>query len=208
MLGSVLGSSVNQLNNKIKTSHTKSKAQISQIFQHNSCTFSCFVVSFIFYRYDVNDNLISSFVRNQPDFSQVTLNKFGITYIHDDSETTSDSFTFRAWVAPLAVSSSSSSSSLSAFPSDSSSSFYPLYSASSSSLSSSDAASHHHVKDRLAVTEKFNITVTPVNDQPPLIRSRAPSKKVVVGERVVLGPDSLQVGQCSWNRCSCDYVLI
>uniref|UniRef100_A0A3Q0T703 Chondroitin sulfate proteoglycan 4bb n=1 Tax=Amphilophus citrinellus TaxID=61819 RepID=A0A3Q0T703_AMPCI len=86
-------------------------------------------------------------------FSQVTLNKFGITYIHDDSETTSDSFTFRAWVAPLDLSSSSSLSSLS----------------------------------------MFNITVTPVNDQPPLIRSRAPSMKVVVGERVVLGPDSLQV---------------
>ncbi|XP_035524183.1 chondroitin sulfate proteoglycan 4-like [Morone saxatilis] len=95
--------------------------------------------------------------RNQPDFSQVTLNKFGITYIHDDSETTSDSFTFRAWVAPLDLSSSSSSSSF------------------------------------LAVTEKFNITVTPVNDQPPLIRSRAPSMKVVVGERVVIGPDNLQV---------------
>ncbi|XP_044030460.1 chondroitin sulfate proteoglycan 4-like isoform X1 [Siniperca chuatsi] len=131
--------------------------------------------------------------RNQPDFSQVTLNKLGITYIHDDSETTSDSFTFRAWVAPLDLSSSSSSSSLSAFSSDSSSSFSPLYSASSSSLSSLDVISHPRVKDSLAVTETFNITVTPVNDQPPLIRSRTPSMKVVVGERVVLGPDNLQV---------------
>ncbi|XP_029301024.1 chondroitin sulfate proteoglycan 4-like [Cottoperca gobio] len=95
--------------------------------------------------------------RNQPDFSQVTLNKFGITYLHDDSETTSDSFTFRAWVAPLNLSSSSSSSSL------------------------------------LVVTETFNITVTPVNDHPPLIRSRSPSMKVVVGESVILGPDNLQV---------------
>ncbi|XP_035800252.2 chondroitin sulfate proteoglycan 4-like isoform X1 [Amphiprion ocellaris] len=132
--------------------------------------------------------------RNQPDFSQVTLNKFGITYIHDDSETTSDSFTFRAWVAPLDL--SSSSSSLSAFPSDSSSSvtsFSHLYSASSSSFSSLDTVSHRHVKDGMAVTEMFNITVTPVNDQPPLIRSRSPSMKVVVGERVVLGPDNLQV---------------
>uniref|UniRef100_A0A3Q3XGR5 Uncharacterized protein n=1 Tax=Mola mola TaxID=94237 RepID=A0A3Q3XGR5_MOLML len=91
-----------------------------------------------------------------PDFSQATLNKFGITYVHDDSETTSDSFTFQAWVAPASEISSSSSS-------------------------------------WLAVTEKFNITVTPVNDQPPLIRSRTPSMKVVVGERVVLGPDNLQV---------------
>ncbi|KAL7377035.1 hypothetical protein ABVT39_020267 [Epinephelus coioides] len=107
--------------------------------------------------------------RNQPDFSQATLNKFGITYIHDDSETTSDSFTFRAWVAPLELS------------------------ASKSSLPSLDAVSHHHAKDRLEVTETFNITITPVNDQPPLLRSRAPSMKVVIGERVILGPDSLQV---------------
>uniref|UniRef100_A0A3B3TXG6 Chondroitin sulfate proteoglycan 4-like n=1 Tax=Poecilia latipinna TaxID=48699 RepID=A0A3B3TXG6_9TELE len=87
-------------------------------------------------------------------FSQATLNKFGIMYLHDDSETTKDSFTFRAWVAPLHLPSSSSS---------------------------------------VAVTEMFNITVTPVNDHPPLIRSRAPSMKVVVGERVILGPDNLQV---------------
>ncbi|XP_072228140.1 chondroitin sulfate proteoglycan 4-like [Leuresthes tenuis] len=130
--------------------------------------------------------------RNHPDFSQATLNKFGITYIHDDSETTRDSFTFRAWAAPLDFSSSSSSSSLSAFTSDSTS-FSPLYS-SSSSLSSVDTVSHRHRgKDNVAVTEMFNITVTPVNDHPPLIRSRAPTMKVVVGERVVIGPDSLQV---------------
>ncbi|KAE8284919.1 Chondroitin sulfate proteoglycan 4 [Larimichthys crocea] len=128
---------------------------------------------------------------NQPDFSQFTLNKFGITYIHDDSETTSDSFTFRAWVAPLDLSSSPSSPSLSALSSDSSSSFSPLYSTSSSSLPSSDRVSF--TKDSLTVTEKFNITVTPVNDHPPLIRSRSPSMKVVVGESVVLGPDNLQV---------------
>ena len=144
-----------------------------------------------------------SSLRTQPDFSQVTLNKFGITYIHDDSETTSDSFTFRAWVAPLDPSSSSpSSTSFSAFSSDSSSSsssssssFSPLYSASPSSPQSVDVTSHRRVKDGLIVTEKFNITVTPVNDQPPLIRSRAPSMKVVVGERVIIGSDNLQVGK-------------
>ncbi|KAM7393119.1 hypothetical protein PAMA_007981 [Pampus argenteus] len=132
--------------------------------------------------------------RNQPDFSQVMLNKFGITYIHDDSETTSDSFTFRAWVAPLDLSSSSLSSSSTFFSdSSSSSSFSPLYSASSSSLSSLDMVSHQRTKNRLAVTEMFNITVTPVNDQPPQIRNRSPSMKIVVGERVVLGSDNLQV---------------
>lgn len=131
-----------------------------------------------------------SFPRTQPDFSQVTLNKFGITYVHDDSETTSDSFTFRAWVAPLDYSSLSSSS-MSAFSSDSSStsSFSSLYSSSSRDPVSRQPG----LKEGMAVTEMFNITVTPVNDHPPLIRSRAPSMKVVVGEKVVLGPDNLQV---------------
>ncbi|XP_019713470.1 chondroitin sulfate proteoglycan 4-like [Hippocampus comes] len=128
--------------------------------------------------------------RDQPDFSQITLNKSGIAYIHDDSETTSDSFTFQAWVAPLDASLSLSPSHLSAFPSDSSS--LPFYSA-SSSLSPVDLLPPDHVKDSLTVMETFNITVTPVNDQPPLLRNRSPSMKVVVGERVVLGPESLQV---------------
>ncbi|KAM3835960.1 LOW QUALITY PROTEIN: chondroitin sulfate proteoglycan 4-like [Diretmus argenteus] len=114
--------------------------------------------------------------RNQLDFSQGTLNKLGITYVHDDSETTSDGFTFQAWVAPLDPSSSSSRSTHSAFSSASSS---------SSRLSG--------VRDRLVVTERFNITVTPANDQPQLARNRSPSLTVVVGESVVLGPENLQV---------------
>lgn len=122
-----------------------------------------------------------SVLRSQPDFSQVTLNRLGITYIHDDSETTNDSFTFQAWVAPSELSSFASSS------------FSPYYSASSSSLLSSDVVPDRRATDTLAVTEKFNITVTPVNDQPPLIRSRSPSMKVVVGEKVVLGSENLQV---------------
>uniref|UniRef100_UPI003AADBE43 chondroitin sulfate proteoglycan 4-like n=1 Tax=Centroberyx gerrardi TaxID=166262 RepID=UPI003AADBE43 len=134
---------------------------------------------------------------DQLDFSQVALNKFGITYIHDDSETTSDSFTFRAWVAPLELSSTSTSSSYlstSSSTSSSSSSFSPLSSSPSSSLLPLDQARHlRQVEDSLAVTEMFNITVTPVNDQPPLIRTRAPSMKVVAGESVVLGPENLQV---------------
>lgn len=130
-----------------------------------------------------------SVLRSQPDFSQVTLNRLGITYIHDDSETTNDSFTFQAWVAPSELSSSAS------FSSTSFSSFSPYYSASSASFLSSDVTPHRRATDSLAVTEKFNITVTPVNDQPPLIRSRSPSMKVVVGEQVVLGPENLQVGR-------------
>ncbi|XP_074547006.1 chondroitin sulfate proteoglycan 4-like [Halichoeres trimaculatus] len=135
-----------------------------------------------------------SLTSNKPNFSQVTLNKFGITYIHDDSETTSDSFTFQTWVAPFDSSSFSSPSSLSVLPLDSSSSsFHPLYSATSSSLSPPDVVSLRHAVDSLAVTETFNITVTPVNDHSPLIGRRNPRMKVVVGERVVLGPEYLQV---------------
>ncbi|KAM3842700.1 LOW QUALITY PROTEIN: chondroitin sulfate proteoglycan 4-like [Diretmus argenteus] len=121
--------------------------------------------------------------RNQLDFSQGTLNKLGIRYVHDDSETTSDGFTLQAWVAPLDPSSSSSRSTHSAFSSASS----------SSSRLSGVRAQLHRVEDRLVVTERFNITVTPANDQPQLGRNRSPSLTVVVGESVVLGPENLQV---------------
>ncbi|KAK7895391.1 hypothetical protein WMY93_020716 [Mugilogobius chulae] len=145
--------------------------------------------------------------RDNPDFSQLTLNKHGITYLHDDSETTSDSFTFRAWVddvtAPASLSSlKAQSSSLSSSVSSSDSSVSSSMSSSDSSVSYSplrspasvpEQVSHRHGRTKMGVTEMFNITVTPVNDHPPLIRTRAPSLKVVVGERVVLGPDYLQV---------------
>lgn len=36
--------------------------------------------------------------REKPNFSQFILNKYGITYVHDDSETTSDSFGFDVWL--------------------------------------------------------------------------------------------------------------
>ncbi|KAJ3605282.1 hypothetical protein NHX12_027332 [Muraenolepis orangiensis] len=48
-------------------------------------------------------------------------------------------------------------------------------------------------EDRVEVTERFSISVKPVNDQPPFISTRAPGVKVVVGETVTLGPESLQV---------------
>uniref|UniRef100_A0A8B9JQW6 Laminin G domain-containing protein n=1 Tax=Astyanax mexicanus TaxID=7994 RepID=A0A8B9JQW6_ASTMX len=38
--------------------------------------------------------------REKPNFSQFILNKFGITYVHDDSETTWDNFGFDVWLNP------------------------------------------------------------------------------------------------------------
>ncbi|XP_056232980.1 chondroitin sulfate proteoglycan 4 [Seriola aureovittata] len=47
--------------------------------------------------------------------------------------------------------------------------------------------------DSDVVEERFNITVTPVNDQPPLLKTKAPSLRVVQGDTVVLGPENLKV---------------
>ena len=46
----------------------------------------------------------------------------------------------------------------------------------------------------MEVMERFSITVKPVNDQPPLLRTSAPGVQVVVGETITLGPENLQVG--------------
>lgn len=93
----------------------------------------------------------------KPDFSQVILNKYGITYMHDDSETFFDSFSFDAWL------------NLKRKP-----------------------AQPPHEKD-LMVSESFNITVTPVNDLPPLLKTQTPSLVVVKGDTVALGPENLHV---------------
>ncbi|KAK6315617.1 hypothetical protein J4Q44_G00131410 [Coregonus suidteri] len=45
----------------------------------------------------------------------------------------------------------------------------------------------------LIVTESFDLTVTPVNDQPPLLRTKAPSLRLLQGDTVVFSPENLQV---------------
>ncbi|XP_062870777.1 chondroitin sulfate proteoglycan 4-like [Trichomycterus rosablanca] len=93
----------------------------------------------------------------KPYFSQLTLSKYGIVYVHDDSETFLDSFSFDVWLNPKGK----------------------------------------HVQQSqetdLMVSETFNITVTPVNDLPPLLRTKAPGVSVVEGDTVTLGPDNLHV---------------
>lgn len=43
------------------------------------------------------------------------------------------------------------------------------------------------------VVECFNITVRPVNDQPPVLKTKTPGLKVVQGDRVAIGPEDLRV---------------
>ncbi|KAM8864851.1 chondroitin sulfate proteoglycan 4 [Synchiropus picturatus] len=93
--------------------------------------------------------------KEKPNFSQFIINKYGITYKHDNSETTHDSFRFSTWVNPKGKSAQR-----------------PL---------------DHYIE------EHFNITVTPVNDQPPLLKTKAPSLTVVQGDMTVLKPENLKV---------------
>uniref|UniRef100_A0A8C3A0B6 Chondroitin sulfate proteoglycan 4ba n=1 Tax=Cyclopterus lumpus TaxID=8103 RepID=A0A8C3A0B6_CYCLU len=95
--------------------------------------------------------------KEKPNFSQFIVNKYGITYNHDNSETTHDSFFFSAWLNPKGKTAQR--------PQD----------------------------DRDVVEECFNITVVPVNDQPPLLKTKAPSLRVVQGDTVALGPSDLKV---------------
>lgn len=95
--------------------------------------------------------------RDKPNFSQFIINKYGITYKHDDSETTRDFFAFSAWVNPKGQ-------------------------RAQRPLDSSDT-----------VEERFNVTVTPVNDQPPVLKTKAPSLAVVQGDTVALKPENLRV---------------
>lgn len=95
--------------------------------------------------------------KEKPNFSQFIVNKYGITYKHDNSETTHDYFVFNAWLNPKGKTAQR--------PQD----------------------------DNDVVEEHFNITVIPVNDQPPLLKTKAPSLTVVQGDTVALRPENLKV---------------
>ncbi|KAM3610464.1 uncharacterized protein V6R79_004323 [Siganus canaliculatus] len=95
--------------------------------------------------------------KEKPNFSQFIINKYGITYKHDNSETARDSFAFSAWLNPKGKTAQ--------LPQD----------------------------DGDVVEERFNITITPVNDQPPVLKTKAPSLRVVQGDTVSLRPENLKV---------------
>uniref|UniRef100_A0A672KVS1 Chondroitin sulfate proteoglycan 4-like n=1 Tax=Sinocyclocheilus grahami TaxID=75366 RepID=A0A672KVS1_SINGR len=93
----------------------------------------------------------------RPKFSQFNLHKHGIIYVHDDSETTHDNFTFDVWLIPKGK-----------------------------------PAQRPQNTDYI-VSEIFNITVTPVNDRPPVLKTGSPRLKVVKGDTVTLDPENLYV---------------
>lgn len=95
--------------------------------------------------------------QEKPNFSQFIVNKYGITYIHDNSETTRDSFVFSAW------------------------------------LNLKGKTAQLPQDDGDVVEERFNITIIPVNDQPPLLKTKSPSLRVVQGDVVTLSPENLKV---------------
>ncbi|XP_062307475.1 chondroitin sulfate proteoglycan 4 [Osmerus eperlanus] len=95
--------------------------------------------------------------KEKPNFSQFILNKYGITYWHDNSETTQDRFVFDAW------------------------------------LNAKGKSAQRPLEDSQVVEEWFNITVTPVNDHSPVLKTKSPSLSVVQGDTVPLGPENLKV---------------
>ncbi|KAF4113076.1 hypothetical protein G5714_005621 [Onychostoma macrolepis] len=95
--------------------------------------------------------------KEKPNFSQFILNKYGITYHHDNSETTHDHFDFDVYL----------------------------------NLKSKPPTRPLDLSE--FVSQSFNITIIPINDQPPVLKTKAPSLKVVQGDTVAIGPNHLSV---------------
>ncbi|KAM8792820.1 chondroitin sulfate proteoglycan 4-like [Eudromia elegans] len=93
--------------------------------------------------------------KEKPNFSQYILNRFGIVYVHDNSESLADNFTFAVWL----------------------------------NLKGKSATKPHGE----VVEEMFNITVVPMNDQAPELRTKMLHLKVLQGDVSVLGPENLKV---------------
>ncbi|XP_053557251.1 chondroitin sulfate proteoglycan 4 [Bombina bombina] len=93
--------------------------------------------------------------KEKPNFSQYILNKFGITYVHDGSESLKDNFTFAAWV---------------------------------------NSKSKSAIKPEANIVEEmYNITVLPVNDQPPELKTKRPHLKVLQGKMIAIETENLNV---------------
>ncbi|XP_068783793.1 chondroitin sulfate proteoglycan 4-like isoform X1 [Struthio camelus] len=108
--------------------------------------------------------------KEKPNFSQYILNKFGIVYVHDNSESLTDNFTFAVWL----------------------------------NLKSKSAAKPHGE----VLEEMFNITVVPVNDQAPELKTKRLHLKVLQGDVSVLGSENLQVEDLDNPPAELKYTVI
>ncbi|XP_077141265.1 chondroitin sulfate proteoglycan 4-like [Ranitomeya variabilis] len=93
--------------------------------------------------------------KEKPNFSQYIISKFGVTYVHNGAESSTDDFTFATWL----------------------------------NLKSKSAVK----PDMDVIEERFNITVIPVNDQVPELKTKRPNLIVLQGQMMALGPENLNV---------------
>ncbi|NXF77364.1 CSPG4 protein, partial [Sclerurus mexicanus] len=108
--------------------------------------------------------------KEKPNFSQYILNRFGIVYIHDNSESLNDSFTFAVW---LNLKSKSATKPLSE-----------------------------------VLEEMFNITVFPVNDQSPELKTKRLHLKILQGDMSMLGSENLKVEDLDNAPAELKYTII
>ncbi|XP_067401894.1 chondroitin sulfate proteoglycan 4-like [Emydura macquarii macquarii] len=108
--------------------------------------------------------------KEKPNFSQYILNKFGIIYMHDNSESLADHFTFAVWL----------------------------------NLKSKSARK----PDTDVLEEMFNITILPVNDQVPELKTKGLRLKVLQGDISVLGPENLKVEDLDNSPGEIKYTII
>ncbi|XP_040584944.1 chondroitin sulfate proteoglycan 4 isoform X2 [Mesocricetus auratus] len=106
----------------------------------------------------------------KPYFSQHIVNAFGVTYLHDDSESLADNFTFAVWPNPKNKSASKPEADF--------------------------------------LEEMFNITITPVNDQPPELKTKGLRLTVLQGSRLVVGPEILKVDDLDSPPNEIQYMVI
>ncbi|XP_068846454.1 chondroitin sulfate proteoglycan 4-like [Capricornis sumatraensis] len=108
--------------------------------------------------------------KRKPNFSQYIINKFGVTYLHDDSESLADNFTVAIW------------------PNEK-----------SKSTMKPEADFHE---------EMFNITIIPINDRAPELKTKGLRLQVLQGNRLVLGPENLKVEDLDSPPEEIRYVII
>ncbi|XP_010176891.1 PREDICTED: chondroitin sulfate proteoglycan 4-like, partial [Mesitornis unicolor] len=108
--------------------------------------------------------------KEKPNFSQYILYKFGIVYVHDNSESLNDNFTFAVWL----------------------------------NLKSKSAMKPHGE----VLEEMFNITVLPVNDHAPELKTKRLHLKILQGDVSMLGSENLNFEDLDNDPAELKYTII